>query len=297
MRGLVLRSFRMLCGMALVTLTSAASAQDGDVPYVPTPWKVVETMLGMAQVGPNDYLIDLGSGDGRIVIAAAKRHGARGLGVDINSALVAEAQREARRQGVSDKVTFATRNLFITDLSRATVITMYLFPRVNLQLRPRLLKELKPGTRIVSHEFDMDDWQPEERVRVPVPDKPYGPPSSDVLLWIIPADASGSWRWRTGDAAKEDFMTLRQRFQMLEGDGTIGGRAARITAGRMRGEEVRFTLETDIDGRTVRHEFTGRIEGEAMRGTAVAHGGAPGRFEWQAMRTVRGTLQVSAIGG
>jgi len=287
------RARAMAGGALLIAIVGGALAQGADVPYVPTPAKVVEVMLGMAQVGPKDYLIDLGSGDGRIVITAAKKYGTRGLGVDIDSALVAEAQREARRQGVSDKVTFALRNLFITDISQANVVTMYLFPQVNMALRPRLLQELKPGTRVVSHEFDMDDWQPDERVRVPVPDKPYGAPSSDVFLWIVPADASGRWRWRMPGAAAEDVVTLRQRFQMLEGEGTVAGRAARWGGGRVRGEAVRFTFVTDVEGRAVQHEFAGRIDGDAIRGTAMAREG--GRHDWHATRTARGTMQVSAI--
>jgi ribosomal protein L11 methylase PrmA len=130
-----------------------AGAVGGDVPpiaYVPTPANVVDTMLNLAKVGANDFLIDLGSGDGRIVIAAAKRFGTRGFGVDIDGVLVGEAQREAQKQGVSDKVAFYARNLFVTDIGQATVITMYLFPQVNMRLRPRLFAELKPGTRIVS---------------------------------------------------------------------------------------------------------------------------------------------------
>lgn len=269
------------------------TAQVSDVPYVPTPWNVVDAMLGIAKVGAGDYVIDLGSGDGRIVIAAAKKHGARGFGVDIDGALVEEAQREAQRQGVSDKVSFVTRNLFITDISKATVITMYLFPQVNMRLRPRFLKELKPGTRIVSHEFDLDEWQPDHKLTVPVPNKPYGSPSSEVFLWIVPADAAGTWRWRAEGALHEDEVTLRQRFQVLEGDGRVAGRSARLSAGRVRGEEVRFTLVMQSDGRAVKQEFMGRISGDALRGTVVAGSAPSGRQEWQAVRTVRGSMSVS----
>ena len=289
---------RRVHGRALLVILLAMSAQRvtaqvSDVPYVPTPWNVVDAMLGIAKVGAGDYVIDLGSGDGRIVIAAAKKHGARGFGVDIDGALVDEAQREAQRQGVSDKVSFVTRNLFITDISKATVITMYLFPQVNMRLRPRFLKELKPGTRIVSHEFDLDEWQPDHKLTVPVPNKPYGSPSSEVFLWIVPADAAGIWRWRAEGAAHEDEITLRQRFQMLEGDGRVAGRSARVSAGRVRGEEVRFTLVMQSDGRAVKQEFMGRISGDALRGTVVAGNAPSGRQEWQAVRTVRGSMSVS----
>src|ERR1051325_10877652 len=131
-----------------------ACAQQSDVPYVPTPPNVVEAMLEIAKVGPNDYLIDLGSGDGRILITAAKKYGTRGLGVDLDGSLVSDAKREARRQGVADRVEFLEQNLFITDIDKATVLTAYLFPQVNMELRPRLFAELRPGTRVVSHEFD-----------------------------------------------------------------------------------------------------------------------------------------------
>ena len=172
-----------------------------DVPFVPTPPAVVAAMLGIADVAPDDFVIDLGSGDGRIVIAAAKQRGARGFGVEIDGALVGAARREAQREGVAGRVEFREQNLFITEMDRATVVTMYLYPRLMLRLRPRLFAELRPGARIVSHDFDMEGWRPDARVTVPVPDKPYGPPSSEVYLWIIPANAAGAWRWRSADGA------------------------------------------------------------------------------------------------
>lgn len=279
---------------ALATYAPLSTAQVSDVPYVPTPSNVVDAMLGLAKVGPGDYVIDLGSGDGRIVIAAAKKYGARGFGVDIDGALVSQAEREARRQGVSDKVSFAARNLFITDISQASVITMYLFPQVNMRLRPRFLKELKPGTRIVSHEFDMEAWQPDEKVTVAVPDKPYGAPSSEVFLWIVPADASGTWRWRTEGATQDDEVTLEQHFQRLVGAGRVAGRPARLSAGHMRGEEIHLTLVADVDGRAVRHEFVGRLSGDAIRGTVLAQYAPPANGEWHARRIARGTMKVSA---
>jgi len=152
--------------IALALGAWAAQAQEPRVPYVPTPQDVVDKMLQMARVTSSDYLIDLGSGDGRIVITAAKKHGARGFGVDINPTRVTEATANARKAGVSDKVAFYQRDLFQTDFTQATVISMYLLPRVNLELRPKLL-ELKPGTRIVSHVFSMGpEWPPLESIRV-----------------------------------------------------------------------------------------------------------------------------------
>jgi hypothetical protein len=273
----------------------AAGAQGADVPYVPTPWNVVDAMLGMAQVGPDDYLIDLGSGDGRIVIAAAKKHGTRGFGVDIDGALVSDAQREAQRQGVGDKVTFYTRNLFITDISKATVLTMYLLPRVNLQLRPRLFADLKPGTRIVSHDFDMDNWQPDQKITLPVPDKPYGRASSDIFLWIVPADASGLWRWRlkVGGVARDYELALEQTFQLLNGNSMVSGTGGRFGNGKMRGEHISFVLVAEIDGRDVRHEFNGKLSGDSITGRVNLHGGMREQLEWRAVRSARGKMNIT----
>ena len=160
-------------------------------------------------------MIDLGSGDGRIVIAAAKQRGARGFGVEIVPSLVNDARREAERQAVSDRVQFRAENLFMTDIGKATVLTVYLYPNILHQLRPRIFEQLKPGVRVVSHEFDFGNWKPDAQVRVKVPDKPYGPPVSDVYLWIVPANAAGRWQWHTpvegADVAWE--LELEQTFR------------------------------------------------------------------------------------
>lgn len=285
----------LLCLAALLAGERAA-AQGVDVPYVPTPSSVVDAMLGIAKVGADDYLIDLGSGDGRILIAAAKKFGAHGFGVDIDAGLVYTAKREAERQGVSGKVAFYARNLFITDIGKATVLTMYLLPKINLQLRPRLFAELKPGTRIVSHDFDLGDWQPDDKLTLPVPEKSYGPPSSEVFLWIVPADASGKWQWRltVAGAARDYELTLEQAFQLLQGRSLAAGRSARFGSGRMRGESIEFALVADIDGREVRHEFSGRVSGDAIKGKVTLHGVVPAQLEWNAVRTARGKMDIGA---
>ena len=154
-----------------------ACAQARDVPYVPTPEKVVERMLEVAKVGPNDVVYDLGSGDGRIVIAAAKNHGARGVGIDIDPQRVREARDNASRAGVANRVEFREGNLFDANISEATVVTIYLLSGINMKLRPKLLAELKPGTRIVSHAFDMGDWKPEATAKVG---------TSTVYYWVVP---------------------------------------------------------------------------------------------------------------
>jgi SAM-dependent methyltransferase len=164
----------------------SAASQDLDVPFVVTPDHVTRAMLELANVKPGDFVIDLGSGDGRIVIVAARHYGARGLGVEIVPDLVEKSRDNARRAGVAERVEFREQDLFETDLSRATVITMYLLPDVNLKLRPRL-QALKPGTRIVSHDWDMGDWKPDRMVTIDVPDKPYGLEKvSRLYLWTVP---------------------------------------------------------------------------------------------------------------
>jgi hypothetical protein len=276
--------------------TPGAAEELSDSPYVPTPQVVVDKMLEIAGVGRGDYVIDLGSGDGRIVITAAKKFGAHGLGVDIDAALVNTARRAARRQGVSEQATFQAQNLFITDISRASVVTMYLFPQVIMQLRPRLLTELRPGARVVSHDFHMDNWRPDAKVTLPVPDKPHGPPSSDVFLWIVPADAAGTWRWRQKVAGVErDYeLRLEQTYQVLRGQARLQGGNARPGAGRMRGENISFTFTAEMDGREVRHEFIGRVAGDAISGTVRLGHAATERFEWKAVRTARGKMDIRA---
>jgi len=172
----------------LLSLACAtAAAQDTDVPFVVTPDNVTREMLKLADVKPGDFVIDLGSGDGRIVIVAAKQFGARGLGVEIVPELVAKSRDNARKAGVADRAEFRVQDLFATDLSQATVITMYLLPEVNLQLKPKLL-QLKPGTRIVSHDWDLGDWKPDRVVTVAAPDKPIGREKvSRLYLWTVPA--------------------------------------------------------------------------------------------------------------
>ena len=285
---------RRLATAIAVTIFAApqARAQMQDVPYVPTPANVVEAMLKMARVGPADFVIDLGSGDGRIVIAAVKQYGARGFGVDIDGSLVSESRREAERQGVAGRAEFHERNLFITDISRATVLTMYLFPQVIMRLRPRILAELKPGTRVVSHDFDMDKWRPDDRLKVPVPDKPFGPPSSETYLWIVPANAAGVWQWRldVGGAPVAYELALQQTFQMLAGNPVVGGKPARIEGGRMRGDEIRFVLTADLGGRQVRHEFTGRAAGDVISGKVKLDGGS--ELSWNAVRVKAGSIDM-----
>ena len=273
-------------------------AQHADVPYVPTPMHVVDAMLKLANVTANDFVIDLGSGDGRIVIAAAKNYGARGFGVELDPALVRDARREAERQGVRGRVEFIAQNLFITDIERATVLTTYLFPQVNMQLRPRIFAELKPGSRVVSHEFDFGNWKPDARVTVPVPDKPYGPPRSEVFLWIVPANAAGRWQWQAaspGGRALEYELTLVQTFQELRGEARVGGREARLERASLKGDAIALVLVSEVGGREVRQELAGRVSGDTIRGTVRLAAASDGS-EWQAKRVARGRIDIEAAG-
>lgn len=282
-----------LCSFVTVT-ASALAAPDPAVPYVPTPHNVVEAMLAIAKVGPQDYVVDLGSGDGRIVIAAAKRHGARGFGVDVDEDLVARAREEAAREGVAERVQFFARDLFLTDISRATVLTMYLYSSINLHLRPRLFAELKPGARVVSHDFGMDLWQPDAQLTVAVPDKPHGAPESRVYLWVIPANAAGAWRGsiRTEEGILEFDAELTQRFQMLSGTARVGTARGRLQGGRLRGDALRFVLTAEVGGGGVRHEFEGRVSGDAIVGKVRLAGGV--ERVWRARQIRRAAIDITS---
>jgi SAM-dependent methyltransferase len=222
-------------GAALLASLPAA-AQNVEVPFVTSPDNVTLEMLRIANVGPGDHVIDLGSGDGRIVILAAKRFGATGLGVEISPELVQQSLRHAREAGVAGRVAFREQDLFQTDLTAGTVITMYLLPEVNLQLRPALLA-LKPGTRIVSHDYDMGDWQPDRTTVVPVPDKKVGlEKSSKVHLWVVPARVEGLW---CGNGLLHEFsLRLSQQHQQVQGS-LVRRNRVRAIAGRIDGSTVR----------------------------------------------------------
>lgn len=218
-----------------LALCGAAPAQD-EVPFIATPDHVTLAMLQLARVGAKDFVLDLGSGDGRIVITAAKRFGARGLGVELSPDLVQKSRDNARRAGVAGLAQFRVQDLFQTDLSQASVITMYLLPEVNLQLRPALLA-LKPGTRLVSHDWDMGDWAPDRTITLDVPDKPVGlEKKSRVHLWTVPARMAGQWCGRAG--RREARLRLEQTYQVVRGDVMQGAASAPIDA-RIEGERLR----------------------------------------------------------
>jgi hypothetical protein len=254
------------------------------VPYEPTPDNVVEGMLKLGAVGPQDFLIDLGSGDGRIVITAAKKFGARGLGVDLNPDLVNRSLANAAAAGVSDRVTFRREDIFLTDLSQADIITMFLFPQINLKLRPKLL-ELKPGTRVVSHFHDMADWRPDASQKLQTTEH-YG--DTWVFLWYVPAQVEGDWQWMAprGGVTQRHVLTLRQKFQEVEGSiATESQRPIEIHDAKLKGSHLTFWVPIRDGGRTARWDFQGEVDGDAIVGMDRT-GSALGRTEepWRAMR-------------
>jgi len=261
--------------LAAITLCAVASAWAEDVPYVPTPNEVVVTMLKAASTGPADTVIDLGSGDGRIPIIAVKDFGARrALGVEINPRLVGEARAAAASAGVADRVAFSQGNLFDYDFSGATVLTMYLLPELNLRLRPKILT-MKPGTRIVSHEFTMGDWMP-DAAWMPLDERhPQGP--AFVYLWVVPADVAGAWRWEEGSRRFE--MTIRQSYQAVSPAITVDGAPAAIEAATLAGDRIRIVLARTASGRTV---YDGRIAGDIVAGTVVRTDGSAPWSAWRA---------------
>ena len=243
--------------------TPSVGQEGKDVIWVPTPQALVERMLTIADVKPTDYVMDLGSGDGRTVITAAKKFGARALGIEYNPDMVELSKRNAEQQGVADRAQFRHADIFATDFSEATVITMYLLPSLNLKLRPTLLK-LKPGTRLVSHAFTMDDWQPDQTEYVE---------GRTAYLWIVPARVEGRWRIDlTGANPAHYDVELRQRFQNLEGEARAGNGVLQIRDGKVRGEEVTFTVS---DGKSAGRAFTGHLSGDRLEGTSRGGSAAP----------------------
>ncbi len=292
MGGLISRFLRTAGMGMLAGLWNFAPAAEPTVPYVPTPQIVVDRMLQMAKVTPQDYLIDLGSGDGRIVITAAQKYGARGFGVDLNPVRIKESTENAAKAGVSDRATFFQRNLFETDFSQATVITMYLLPRVNLDLRPKIL-ELKPGTRIVSHDFSMDEWRADESVNLEVQDK-YGSGggsgTSTIYFWVVPAKVTGPWQWQSTVAGKPFAyeMVLEQNFQVIGGTVRVGGRSVKLEDAKLRGDQISGSFTADVNGGPLKHEFTGRVSGGIIEGSVKLTGArTQGQYEWNATRGVK----------
>ena len=288
-------------GACIALLAPPGHAQEGrgNVVYVPTPQVVVDAMLKMAKVGANDYVIDLGSGDGRIVITAAKRLSARGFGVDLDTYLLKIANANAKKEGVADRARFIEQNLFETDLSQATVITSYLLPSMNEQLRPKILA-LKPGTRLVAHDYAMGEWDPDDSDTLIVPEKTVGDPGkSYIFFWIVPARVAGRWESQVMVEGKlvPWHFTFQQNFQLVHGTGRAGDRDVKVPQFRLAGEELAFKVEVPAQGKPAAYQFRGRVKGDAIEGT-VTYGDSSGHrvAPWRAKLTLRAEAYMGAVG-
>jgi len=222
-----------------------------DAPYVVTDNDVVNAMLELAAVRPNERVVDLGSGDGRILIAAARSLGARGLGVDIDPARIRESTANARAAGVSHRVIFRRENLFQTPLNDADVLTLYLSNDINFRLRPRILSQMRPGTRVVSHDFNMGDWRADRTQRIG---------TATVYLWIVPAQIDGRWAMNIG--GQQATLIVGQRYQQFTGAVTVNDQSTRIEQGRINASTVRFMVRVNGQRRT----FEGRVDGNRIIG-------------------------------
>jgi hypothetical protein len=252
-------------------------------PYVPTPQVVVDEMLKIGRVGPGDFVVDLGSGDGVIVLTAAAKLKASGFGVDIDPELVKLSNGEAKKRGVADRAAFYVQDVFKADISKATVVTLYLLPGMMINLRPKILNDLRPGTRVVSHDYHFDDWMPDDQFTWDVPEKEKinGVPRATVYLWIIPARIAGRWQLNLATPAGEKLeLALKQQYQNIDGVVTGAGiKEQKLTQSRLSGNDITFAYPSAGD----RHLFKGRISGDAMEGTLQLAGGK-GTAKWAATR-------------
>ena len=262
---------------ALLAFSAAAQKQDyepqvgqagKDVIWVPTPDDVVNRMLRMAQVTPNDFVMDLGAGNGKIVIAAAKL-GARAVGIEYNPDMAKHAQGNVEKAGVAAKAKIVQGDIFTTDFSQATVITMYLLPALNLKLRPQILA-MRPGTRVVSHSFTMDDWEADEVSNVD---------GRRAYFWVVPANVGGSWTLETGSGGEKLELGFEQRFQKIDGHVVAAPLQAGLREARLRGFSISFAY---VDNNGLRRDFTGRVTGGRMEGSFRGENGAEGR--WTAVK-------------
>ncbi len=268
--------------LAFLAVFAAARAEDVQPsknagPYVPSPQSVVSDMLKVAEVGPNDFIIDLGSGDGRIVLTAAKIFGARGFGVEIKDELVKRSNEAAKKEGVADRVKFVKQDLFKTDISQATVLTMYLLPDTVNMLKDKLLAELKPGTRIISHDYPLTGWIPDDFKQMDLQDKVpiSGVTTTLIYLYVVPAKVAGNWTAKMPPALARQsaVLQLKQQLTRVNGSLTLDGKEIPLEDAKLRGEKLSFRLA----GR--KGEFTGQVKGNSIEGI-VDNGGS--RAPWSA---------------
>jgi SAM-dependent methyltransferase len=293
-RALVPTLVAALLSLVSVSATGPLLAQDSvtrrppDVHFVPTDHAVVRAMLGAAKVRRGDLVYDLGCGDGRIVIAAVKRYGARGVCIDIDPARIAESRSNARKAGVAGRIRFQEADLFEMDLSKATVVTLYLLPALNQRLRPKLFRELRPGSRVVSNAFDMGDWRPDSTLRIN-PDSPY---PAHAFYWVIPADVAGTWnlalkrpRHSSHRDGAEYEVRLKQRYQEVTATAAVEGQPLPVAEARLVGDQLSFIIADSASGHSTPQRFFGRVVGDSIIGTATGEGRP--RVAWTAVRVER----------
>ncbi len=276
------------CIFAACLLGGAAIAQDIDKlktggPYVPTPQIVVEQMLKFGAVNEKDFVIDLGSGDGVIVLTAARSYKASGMGIDIDPDLVRQSNASAQKYGIADRVSFVQLDVFKADLGKASVLTLYLLPGMMMNLRSKVFAELKPGVRVVSHDYHFGDWSSDDSIGFDVPEKEAitGVPRATLYKWIVPAKVAGKWTLKVAGGETYE-LSLKQRFQsIVESSATLGGKALKPQSVSIKGGEVSFQLP---DGKAVAR-FSGRVDGEVMGGMVELAGGQA-MAKWSATRTV-----------
>jgi SAM-dependent methyltransferase len=279
------RALKILVVLVVLAAPPALFEQEWhlDVPYVPTRPEVVDRMLEMASVGKSDVLYDLGCGDGRIVITAAERYGTRGVGVDINPERIRESRENAAKAGVTNLVEFREQDLFQTDFHRATVVTLYLLTSVNLRLRPILFAQLQPGTRVVSHDFSMDSWTPDNTDSVVA-----GGRTHNLFFWVIPANFSGTWEWKwtEGAARVPCKLDVDQHFQAATGRFTAGSSELPLKDLTITGDHVRIRVERGDEAKSEVVVFEGRVSGDSVEGTVGPEGASKSALKpWTAKRT------------
>lgn len=272
----------MVCAALLAPQVFAAEVERSGGPYVPTPQIVVDQMLSMAKVGPDDFVVDLGSGDGVIVLTAVKQYKARGFGVDIDPDLVKLSNNDARRLGIADRAQFYVQDVFKADLSRATVLTLYLLPEMMAQLSVKVFSELRPGARVVSHDYHFGEWQNDDEITFDVPEKEAvnGVPQATIYLWIVPAKVAGDWRIAVAGGRQYEAM-LSQSYRYFGGTVNLEGRNVEIQQQKLRGLDIGFTV---VAG-NARQIFRGRVTGDGMEGMVDLGGGKSAR--WTATRAAK----------
>jgi SAM-dependent methyltransferase len=294
----------VVCGVLLLAGIVAAPPPAGpqdlswaqhrgyDVPYVPTPPEVVEGMLVLAGLKPGDVLYDLGCGDGRIVIAAAKKYGVKATGIDIDPIRISESNKNAAEAGVKDKVRFLQQDLFEADFKDATVVTMYLLTSVNLRLRPKLLAELKPGTRLVSHSFEMGEWMPDKTVVVTTN---FGD-ERDIHYWVVPANVTGRWEWDAAGGSGTEHYVLEagQAFETVTASVSRDGSPLSISDVKLVGDALSFRLTAEAGGKTLSRLYEGKVSGDTIAGTIRPAGNPKATtVPWRAARDPKTKVSIA----